>query len=89
MGLNKGFMPRSVFAEWKPLIWYTKGEKPTNILDTMFDHIESSPPDKSLHEWAQSQEEAEHIIRYLTVENQISGSDDGIWNHRDCCFKTK
>ena len=37
----------------------------------MFDHIESSPPDKSLHEWAQSQEEAEHIIRYLTVENQI------------------
>ena len=36
----------------------------------MFDLIESSPPDKSSHEWAQSKEEVEHIIRYLTVENQ-------------------
>jgi len=70
-GAKKRVHARSVFAEWKPLIWYTKGEKPTNILDTMFDHIESSPPDKISHEWAQSQEEPEHIIRYLTVENQI------------------
>jgi DNA modification methylase len=70
-GAKQRVHARSVFAEWKPLIWYTKGQKPTNILDTMFDHIESSPPDKSLHEWAQSQEEPEHIIRYLTVENQI------------------
>ena len=52
------------------MLWYTKGDKP-NILDTMFDHIESNPPDKSCHEWAQSTVEAEHIIKYLTVENQI------------------
>jgi ParB-like chromosome segregation protein Spo0J len=70
-GAKQRVHARSVFAEWKPLIWYTKGQKPTNILDTMFDHIESSSPDKSSHEWAQSQEEPEHIIRYLTVENQI------------------
>jgi DNA modification methylase/ParB-like chromosome segregation protein Spo0J len=68
-GAKQRVHSRSVFAEWKPLIWYTKGQKP-NIIDTMFDHIESSPPDKSLHEWAQSPIEAEHIIRYLTVENQ-------------------
>jgi DNA modification methylase len=30
-----------------------------------------NPPDKSLHEWAQSQTEAEHIIKGLTVENQV------------------
>jgi ParB family chromosome partitioning protein len=70
-GAKQRVHTRSVFAEWKPLIWYSKGQKPTNILDTMFDHIESSSPDKSSHEWAQSQEEPEHIIRYLTVENQI------------------
>ena len=68
-GAKQRVHSRSVFAEWKPLIWYTKGQKP-NILDTMFDHIESSSPDKSLHEWAQSTKEVEHIIRYLTVENQ-------------------
>ena len=28
-------------------------------------------PIKVSYEWAQSQEEPEHIIRYLTVENQI------------------
>ena len=70
-GAKQRVHARSVFAEWKPLIWYTKGQKPTNILDTMFDHIESSPPDKISQEWAQSKEEPEHIIRYLTVENQI------------------
>ena len=32
--------------------------------------IESKPPDKSLHEWAQSPVEAEYIIENLTVENQ-------------------
>ena len=70
-GAKQRVHARSVFVEWKPLIWYIKGQKPTNMLDTMFDHIESSPPDKSLHEWAQSPKEPEHIIRYLTVENQV------------------
>ena len=69
-GAKQRVHSRSVFAEWKPMLWYTKGDKP-NILDTMFDHIESNPPDKSCHEWAQSTVEAEHIIKYLTVENQI------------------
>jgi DNA modification methylase len=32
--------------------------------------IDSKPPDKSLHELAQSPVEAEYIIENLTVENQ-------------------
>lgn len=70
-GAKQRIHPRSVFAEWKPLLWYVKGEKPTNLLDTMWDHIESRPPEKINHEWEQSVVEAEHVIKYLTVENQI------------------
>ena len=37
----------------------------------MSDFINSSPPDKILHEWIQSPVEAEHIIKNLTLKNQI------------------
>ena len=30
-------------------------------MDIISDHIKSTPPTKSLHEWAQSPVEAEHI----------------------------
>ena len=33
--------------------------------------MESEPPDKQADEWQQSTVEAEHVIRGLTVENQI------------------
>lgn len=55
----------------KLLLWFYKGEK---LLDTgqyTTDFIESQPPNKDLHEWAQSPIEAEHVISRLTVENQI------------------
>ena len=71
-GASKRVHPRYVFAEWKPLLWYVKGENgPLNIIDTMGDFIMSKPPEKILHPWEQSTVEAEHIIKYLTVENQI------------------
>lgn len=64
--------PRKVFAKWKPILWYVKGNKgPSNLIDTIPDFIESEKPDKSFHEWAQSEVEFNHIIRYLTVENQV------------------
>ena len=70
-GAKQRIHPRSVFGGWKPLIWYVKGEKPVNLLDTIFDFIESRPPYKVEHQGEQSIVEAEHIIKYLTVENQI------------------
>jgi 16S rRNA G966 N2-methylase RsmD len=61
---------RGISIKWKPLLWFVKGEK-RNAVDFMSDYIESSAPEKVLHEWEQSTTEAEHIISRLTVENQI------------------
>jgi hypothetical protein len=65
--------PRYVFAEWKPLIWYVKGDQLNDLVisNTIGDYIESTPPSKVLHLWEQSTVEAEHIIKNLTIENQM------------------
>jgi ParB-like chromosome segregation protein Spo0J len=60
-----------VIACGKLLLWYFKGEKLIDTGKYSTDFIESRPPDKSLHDWAQSPVEAEHVISRLTVENQI------------------
>ena len=64
--------PRYVFAEWKPLLWYVKGERVNDLVisKTIGDYIESSPPPKIEHEWQQSTTEADYIINNLTLENQ-------------------
>jgi ParB-like chromosome segregation protein Spo0J len=64
--------PRYVFAEWKPLLWYVKGERVNDLVisNTIGDYIESAPPSKIEHEWQQSTIEAEYIIKNLTLENQ-------------------
>ena len=70
-GGSSMLFPYHIRVKWKPVLWYVKGTKPntTNIIE---DIINSTPPDKALHEWAQSQVEAEHIIKGLTVgENQV------------------
>jgi hypothetical protein len=45
--------PRYVFAEWKPLLWYIKGQRANDLVisNTIGDYIESVAPSKSLHEW--------------------------------------
>ncbi|HZA63639.1 MAG TPA: DNA methyltransferase [Nitrososphaeraceae archaeon] len=59
------------WKEGKPLVWFVRGEKPMEGLLTknMGDLIESKPPEKSLHEWAQSAVESGYVIGNLTVEN--------------------
>jgi ParB-like chromosome segregation protein Spo0J len=61
---------QGVWVCWKPLIWFVKGEKPQYLQDVR-DLIESTIPDKTGHDWAQSTTEAEYIISRLTVEGQI------------------
>lgn len=61
---------RSIFANWKPLLWYVKGESANN-LRYFIDYVESMIPDKISHDWEQSIVEAEHTIKELTQENQI------------------
>jgi DNA modification methylase len=64
--------PRYIFAEWKPLLWYVKGNQINDLVisNTIGDYVESSPPPKIEHEWQQSTTEAEYIIKNLTLTNQ-------------------
>jgi 16S rRNA G966 N2-methylase RsmD len=63
--------PYHTRVKWKPMLWYVKGTVP-NTTTIIEDVIDSKPPDKSLHKWAQSPIEAERVIEGLTVgENQI------------------
>jgi DNA modification methylase/ParB-like chromosome segregation protein Spo0J len=65
--------PRYVFAEWKPMVWYIKGDRINDLVisNTIRDYIESTPPLKIEHEWQQSPIEAQYVIRNLTIEKQI------------------
>jgi ParB-like chromosome segregation protein Spo0J len=62
---------RNVFARYKSLLWYVKGEKPNELVvsNNISDVIESSPSSKILHDWEQSPIEPEYVIKNLTLEN--------------------
>jgi DNA modification methylase len=76
-GATKAFHQRKVFVLWKPLLWFVKGGKLstsypiTALNDYLYDYVESKPVEKILHPWEQSTREAEHVIKKLTVKNQI------------------
>ena len=57
-------------VDWKPMLWYVKGKSVSKRLTAgvdVHDFIESNKPDKAKHPWAQSSEEADYLIRKLTV----------------------
>jgi hypothetical protein len=59
---------RKVFVDFKPLLWFCKGERPDDkTTSPMSDVIESQIPNKKLHPWAQSTVDAEQVIRHLTL----------------------
>jgi len=53
-----------VIIKGKPLLWFYKGDKLGG--QYIIDFMESKAPNKSLHEWQQTQEEAEYFISKLT-----------------------
>jgi site-specific DNA-adenine methylase len=70
-GSRDRMWPKQVFVEWKPLVWFVKGGKLREGYDYIPDFIGRPRPDKDLDEWTQSTVDADHVIRRLTVENQI------------------
>jgi DNA modification methylase len=63
---------RGVYVGWKPLLWFVKGDKRMPTWRSVPDVIDSLvKPDKIIHPWQQSEADAEHIIKYLTVEGQV------------------
>ena len=51
------------------MIWYVKGKKRATPY-MVHDSVESAPPDKVKHEWAQGLKEAIYYIGLLTFEGQ-------------------
>lgn len=61
---------RQITVTWKPLLMFVKGQN-LRTLDRLRDSVQSHQPDKVLHKWEQATEEAEHVIKRLTVENDL------------------
>lgn len=60
---------KNVFVTWKPLLWFVKGS--LNSGEFVFDMVDSTTPDKTFHDWAQSVTEAEYYISRLTKEGDL------------------
>jgi ParB-like chromosome segregation protein Spo0J len=67
-----------IFVKWKPLLWFTKGDKISQIApcnsyvgNYIYDCIKSIPPEKAFHEWEQSTKEAEYLISKLAPGENI------------------
>ena len=89
-GNHRKIHARSVFAQWKSMLWYVKGQRTKNltISNTIGDHIESKPSSKTLHKWEQSVEEAEYVIKNRTLENQtVLDPMMGTRYYRNCWFE--
>ena len=69
-GSSARMFSKKVIVTWKPLLWFVKGTKPKTF-EFIKDSVESQPPDKTLHPWAQSTREAEHVISKLTIQNDV------------------
>jgi hypothetical protein len=68
-GASSKIWSRSIWPTWKPMMWFAKGEESTltsihHHID-MPDSIESAPPDKDKHPWAQSPISL-HLLCFLT-----------------------
>jgi SAM-dependent methyltransferase len=57
---------RRVKVKGKPMMWFVKGKR--RLTDSFVsDAIHSTKPDKDKHPWAQSQVEAEYLVKMLTI----------------------
>ena len=62
---------RRVFADWKPALWFVKGEKSVHI-DYVSDFIETKGTiKKTEYAWQQDPMEAKILIEKLTIKNSL------------------
>ena len=65
---------RNLVADTKPILCYVKGEKINEMVMSggpIHDFIESSPPNKFLNPWTQSNVESEYLIKKFTTKNSV------------------
>lgn len=65
-GRQSQMYQKKITVQWKPLLWFTKGELRSDLKEFVVDYIESEQPNKSLDPWSQSPREASHMIASLT-----------------------
>ena len=63
------FIGKNVFVHWKPMLWFVKDRRRDG--EYVADYIESSPPDKVLHDWQQDTSEAAYYIEHLTAPGEL------------------
>jgi 16S rRNA G966 N2-methylase RsmD len=68
-GSSARMFTKKVIVTWKPLLWFAKGTEP-KIFEFIEDSVDSQRPNKTLHRWTQSIDEAMHVISKLTRENE-------------------
>lgn len=59
---------RKVNTNWKPVLWYVKGEYTG---ETVSDVLKSDVNDKRFHEWGQSESGWLQLVERFTVENEL------------------
>jgi len=62
-------MGKNVYVAWKPLVWFVK--KYHGVKEFVIDFFQSRTPDKSFHEWAQSETEAAYYISRICPPDGI------------------
>jgi len=62
-----------VWGCWKPLAWLVHGTLSAEVKkrELINDIVRSEPPDKTLHDWAQSEVEARYYIEHLTTPGDM------------------
>jgi 16S rRNA G966 N2-methylase RsmD len=65
-GGTRRIYERRVRVEGKPMMWFVKGNRRLTGAYVV-DCIQSTRADKTKHPWAQSQTEAEHLVKLLTI----------------------
>lgn len=68
-GHHQALYSRKVIVHWKPLLWFVNGHHGGDrVVD---DLVGRSAPDKTLHDWAQSPEEAQYYIERLSKPGEL------------------
>lgn len=61
---------KNVFVEWKPMLWYVKDYRRTDV-EWVADMVESDIPTKDEHDWQQGYKEANYYIDKLTLPGEL------------------
>jgi hypothetical protein len=84
-GVNR---PKGIFVEWKPLLFYVKGNNRLES-DPVSDCLKSNLPEKILHKWEQDTTESDYYIHHLTpIDGVVLDCMMGTGTTGVSCIKT-